>query len=233
MPGSSNAARHCGHASGSTRRYMARPCTGAILSLGETWLWAANRRARGSRISRCRAMAYSMSARLDVRPGAFIHAVARALATPAPSSWLNRVEIVRLASRVFPECLVAAEVAFLIWGRIEGVLVVRKQTLVGLALVGAIYTSISATTPASAGWCDCGYRAYDYFAPRVYSRMYSYAYTPLLYRDFRPAYFYGASFYRPRVWGWRSWGGRHWGWSGRRHWGWRGGWSGRHWGRRW
>ncbi|MET0569415.1 MAG: hypothetical protein ABWZ74_10090 [Hyphomicrobiaceae bacterium] len=109
----------------------------------------------------------------------------------------------------------------------------RKQTLVGLALVGAMYTSMLATTPASAGWCDCGYRGYDYFAPRVYSRMYSYAYTPLLYRDFRPAYFYGASFYRPRVWGWRSWGGRHWGWSGRRHWGWRGGWSGRHWGRRW
>ncbi len=120
-----------------------------------------------------------------------------------------------------------------IWGRIEGVLVVRRQTLVGLALVGAIYTNIPATTPASAGWCDCGYRAYDYFAPRVYSRMYSYAYTPLLYRDYRPAYFYGASFYRPRVWGWRSWGGQHWGWSGRRHWGWRGGWSGRHWGRRW
>jgi hypothetical protein len=87
-----------------------------------------------------------------------------------------------------------------IWGRIEGVLVVRRQTLVGLALVGAIYTNIPATTPASAGWCDCGYRAYDYYAPRVYSRMYSYAYTPLLYRDYRPAYFYSASFYRPRVW---------------------------------
>ncbi len=55
-----------------------------------------------------------------VRPGAFIHAVARALATLAPSSWPTASEIVRLASRVFPECPVAAAVSFLIWGRIEG-----------------------------------------------------------------------------------------------------------------
>ena len=55
-----------------------------------------------------------------VRRGAFIHAVARALATLAPSSWPTASEIVRLASRVFPECPVAAAVSFLIWGRIEG-----------------------------------------------------------------------------------------------------------------
>jgi hypothetical protein len=160
-------------------------------------------------------------------PAAFIRAAARAFAALAPSNWLTASEVVRLASRVFPECPVAAEVAFLFEVGLKGVPIVHKHTLVGVALVGAIYINIQATAPASAGWCDCGYRSYGYCGPRAYSRMYSYAYAPLLYRDYRPAYFYGASFYRPRVWGWRSWGGRHWGWGGRA-WGWRGGW-----GRRW
>ena len=162
-----------------------------------------------------------------VRRGAFIHAVARALATLAPSSWPTASEIVRLASRVFPECPVAAAVSFLIWGRIEGGARCAQTDASWFgARWGDVYQHVGDDT-------GLGRMVRLRLAPRVYSRMYSYAYPPLLYRDFRPAYFYGASFYRPRVWGWRSWGGRYWGWSGRRHWGWRGGWSGRHWGRRW
>jgi hypothetical protein len=92
----------------------------------------------------------------------------------------------------------------------------RKRVFVGLLFAGAMLVSVGASDPASA-WC---YRGYGY-APT-----YSYGYSPWLYRSYyRPRFFYGAAFYRPRVWGWRGWGwrgwgNRGWGWGGRR-WGWR------------
>jgi hypothetical protein len=90
----------------------------------------------------------------------------------------------------------------------------RKSVIVGLVAAGAMSTSVAMTIPASA-WDDCGraygYGYYGYDAPRVYTRVYSYAVAPVIYRpEYRPAYYYGAAYYRPAVWGWRSWGEPQW-----------------------
>ena len=97
----------------------------------------------------------------------------------------------------------------------------RKSVLVGLVAGGAMSTSVAMTIPASA-WDDCGrgYGYYGYDAPRVYTRVYSYAVAPVIYRpEYRPAYYYGAAYYRPAVWGWRSWGEPQWSYrAGSRRW---------------
>lgn len=100
----------------------------------------------------------------------------------------------------------------------------RKLVFVGLLLAGTMSASVGTSDPASASWC---YRGYGYAAP-----VYGFGYSPWLYRSYyRPRFFSGAAFYRPRVWGWRGWGWRGGGWGGRRW-----GWGGRRWGgggRRW
>lgn len=80
----------------------------------------------------------------------------------------------------------------------------RKLMFVSLVVGGAMSATVSLSALASA-WGDwCSRSSYGYYSPRTYS------YAPVTYRScYRPAFYYGASFYRPRVWGWRSWGGRH------------------------
>jgi hypothetical protein len=77
----------------------------------------------------------------------------------------------------------------------------RKSLLVGVVVTGTMGASLYLSVPASA-WFDCGART---------STARAYSYAPGTYRS----YYYGGSYYRPRVLGYRTWG-----WSGRR-WGWR------------